>query len=174
MVIQRYRNRLSGPLLDRIDIQVEVPRIQYKELSAPKDGDSSAVIRERVNSIREIQRTRLKPHRLNCNAQMESRHLRKFCKVGDRECEKLLEMVTDRLGFSARTYTRTSHRLRALSPTWPAARISNKYISPRPFNTDPLTGNRFRPAYSCRFCAKPVSVHQKDLRHSTPALLSSS
>ncbi len=105
LVVQRYRNRLSGPLLDRIDIQVEVPRIQYKELSAPRDGDSSAVIRERVNRIREIQRTRLKSHRLNCNAQMESRHLRKFCKVGP-ECEKLLEMVTDRLGFSARTYTR--------------------------------------------------------------------
>ncbi|MBN2426815.1 MAG: YifB family Mg chelatase-like AAA ATPase [Deltaproteobacteria bacterium] len=104
-VIQRYRNRLSGPLLDRIDIQVEVPRIQYKELSEPKDGDSSIVIRERVNSIRQIQRQRLKPYRLHCNAQMESRHLRKFCKVGP-ESENLLEMVTDRLGFSARTYTR--------------------------------------------------------------------
>jgi len=105
LVVQRYRNRLSGPLLDRIDIQVEVPRIQYKELSEPQEGDSSAAIRRRVNSIREIQRQRLKPHRLHCNAQMESRHLRKFCKVGP-ECEKLLEMVTDRLGFSARTYTR--------------------------------------------------------------------
>ena len=105
LIVQRYRNRLSGPLLDRIDIQVEVPRIQYKELSEPKDGDSSTTIRERVNKIRVIQRERLKPHRLHCNAQMESRHLRKFCKVGP-ECEKLLEMVTDRLGFSARTYTR--------------------------------------------------------------------
>lgn len=105
MVVQRYRNRLSGPLLDRIDIQVEVPRIRYKELSEPKEGDSSTVIRERVNKIRELQRKRLKPHRLQCNAQMESRHLRKFCKVGP-ECEKLLEIVTDRLGFSARTYTR--------------------------------------------------------------------
>jgi magnesium chelatase family protein len=103
--VQRYRNRLSGPLLDRIDIQVEVPRIQYKELSEPSDGDSSTVIRERVNSIRAVQRQRLQPYHLHCNAQMESRHLRKFCKVGP-ECEKLLEMVTDRLGFSARTYTR--------------------------------------------------------------------
>jgi magnesium chelatase family protein len=103
--VQRYRNRLSGPLLDRIDIQVEVPRIQYKELSEPSDGDSSTIIRERVNSIRAVQRQRLQPYHLHCNAQMESRHLRKFCKVGP-ECEKLLEMVTDRLGFSARTYTR--------------------------------------------------------------------
>jgi magnesium chelatase family protein len=103
--VQRYRNRLSGPLLDRIDIQVEVPRIQYKELSEPRNGDSSAVIRERVNSIRAVQRQRLQPYHLHCNAQMESRHLRKFCKVGP-ECAKLLEMVTDRLGFSARTYTR--------------------------------------------------------------------
>jgi magnesium chelatase family protein len=104
-MIQRYRSRLSGPLLDRIDLHVEVPRILHRELADPRDGEPSTDIRERVGRAREIQRERLVRFGLHSNAQMQARHIRRFCAV-DEEGQKLLEMVTDRLGLSARTYTR--------------------------------------------------------------------
>lgn len=104
-MIQRYRSRLSGPLLDRIDLHVEVPRVRHRELADPRDGEPSTDIRTRVNRARAIQRERLAKFGLHANAQMQARHIRRFCSV-DEEGQKLLEMVTDRLGLSARTYTR--------------------------------------------------------------------
>ena len=104
-MLQRYRSRLSGPLLDRIDLHIEVPRVAHKDLADPVDAEPSEAIRARVESAREVQRRRLAPYRLHCNAQMQARHIRKFCPV-DAQGQKLLEMVTDRFGFSARTYSR--------------------------------------------------------------------
>lgn len=98
MMIQRYRSRLSGPLLDRIDLQIEVPRITYQELSGTTEPESSATIRARVEAARAFQTARLAPFRLYANARMEARHIRKFCKV-DGQGQKLLEMATDRLGL---------------------------------------------------------------------------
>ncbi len=103
--IQRYRQRLSGPLLDRIDLHIEVPRVPHKDLADPVDGESSAVIRERVEKARAIQRERLVSFGLHSNSAMAARHIRKFCPV-DKQGQKLLEMVTDKLGLSARTYSR--------------------------------------------------------------------
>ncbi|MBN1957947.1 MAG: YifB family Mg chelatase-like AAA ATPase [Desulfuromonadales bacterium] len=105
MMIQRYRSRLSGPLLDRIDLQIEVPRITYQELYGTKEPESSATIRVRVEAARNIQRERLAPFGLHSNAAMAARHIRKFCPV-DEQGHKLLEMVTDRLGLSARSHSR--------------------------------------------------------------------
>jgi len=104
-MIQRYRSRLSGPLLDRIDLHVEVPRVPHKDLTDPEPAESSAQIRARVNRARTIQRQRLASHGLYANAQMQARHIQKFCKL-NAAGEKLLEQVTDRLGLSARSYTR--------------------------------------------------------------------
>jgi magnesium chelatase family protein len=104
-MIQSYRSRLSGPLLDRIDLHVEVPRIRHKELADPRDGEPSIDIRARVDRARDIQRERLSKFGLHANAQMQARHIRRFFPV-DEEGQKLLEMVTDRLGLSARSYTR--------------------------------------------------------------------
>jgi len=104
-MLQRYRTRLSGPLLDRIDLHIEVPRIRHRDLADPVDGEPSAVVRARVEGARKLQRERLSRFGLHSNAQMQARHIRKFCAV-DEEGQKLLEMVTDRLGLSARTYTR--------------------------------------------------------------------
>jgi magnesium chelatase family protein len=104
-MLQRYRSRLSGPLLDRIDLHVEVPRVQHKDLADPVDAESSAVIRTRVEAARQIQRERLQEFGLHANSQMQARHIRKFCPV-DEQGHKLLEMVTDRLGLSARSYSR--------------------------------------------------------------------
>jgi len=104
-MIQRYRSRLSGPLLDRIDLHIEVPRVPHKNLADPIDAESSSAIRRRVETARQIQRARLEKYGLHANSQMQARHIRKFCPV-DEQGHKLLEMVTDRLGLSARSYSR--------------------------------------------------------------------
>lgn len=104
-MIQRYRSRLSGPLLDRIDLHVEVPRVAHKDLADPTEAEPSSSIRDRVNAARRLQRERLARFGLHANAQMQARHIRKFCQV-DEQGHQLLEMVTDRLGLSARSYAR--------------------------------------------------------------------
>ncbi len=103
--LQRYRNRLSGPLLDRIDLHVDVPRICHEELADKRDAESSAAIRQRVEQARQRQKERLAQCGIHANAQMQARHIRTFCPV-DEAGSKLLALVTDRLGFSARTYSR--------------------------------------------------------------------
>lgn len=105
LMIQRYRSRLSGPLLDRIDLHVEVPRVAHRDLADPVDAESSADIRVRVEQARDLQRQRFDGTATTCNAHMTTRQLRRFCTL-DKEGEQLMEMVTDRLGYSARTYSR--------------------------------------------------------------------
>ena len=105
LIIQRYRRRLSGPLLDRIDLHVEVPRVSYQELTDCRDPESSESIRTRVERARQLQRHRLAPFGLYSNSQMQSRHIRKFCPV-DEAGHRLLEMATNKLGFSARSHSR--------------------------------------------------------------------
>lgn len=104
-MLQRYRSRLSGPLLDRIDLHVEVPRVTHKDLTDIQTGEPSSTIRERVNRARDRQRQRLAPFGLHANSQMQARHIRRFCKL-DAQGDALLEQVTDKLGLSARSYTR--------------------------------------------------------------------
>jgi magnesium chelatase family protein len=103
--IQRYRSRISGPLLDRIDIHIEVPAVKYKELTGRVAGESSHMIRQRVNRAREIQLTRFAGMSFFCNAQMGSRDLQKHCQI-ESSGERLLELAINRLGLSARAYMR--------------------------------------------------------------------
>ncbi len=105
ITIQRYRSRISGPLLDRIDIHIEVPAVKYKELAERSPGESSEAIRERVNRSRELQLKRFEGAPFFCNAQMGARDLRAHCQV-DSAGERLLELAINRLGLSARAYTR--------------------------------------------------------------------
>ncbi|HUN56863.1 MAG TPA: YifB family Mg chelatase-like AAA ATPase [Candidatus Binataceae bacterium] len=105
IMIQRYRSRISGPLLDRIDIHVEVPAVKYKELTGRSPGETSAAIRERINRARDLQLARFKGTHYYCNAQMGARELRDHCQV-EAAGERLLEMAINRLGLSARAYTR--------------------------------------------------------------------
>jgi magnesium chelatase family protein len=104
--IQRYVGRISGPLLDRIDIHVDVPAVRFKELrgEAPA-GESSSEIRARVVRARERQRERLRGGGVFSNAQMSPRHIRRFCRI-DEESERMLESAMTRLGLSARAYDR--------------------------------------------------------------------
>ncbi len=103
--IHKYRARVSGPLLDRIDIHIEVPAVRYKELSAARAGEPSEEIRKRVNSARDIQKERFSGKGIHCNAQMSSRHIKKHCVIKE-DADRLLESAMDRLGLSARAFTR--------------------------------------------------------------------
>ncbi len=103
--IQRYRSRISGPLMDRIDLHVEVPAIAFKDLQDRGDAISSAEMRRQVSAARQIQLKRFARSHIFSNAQMGSRHLRRFCQIDD-NCSALIENAIDRLGFSARAYHR--------------------------------------------------------------------
>lgn len=104
--IQRYRTKISGPLLDRIDIHIEVPTIQYKELSSEPNAESSSEVRKRVEKARQIQMERFEKDRFFCNAQMGLKDLRKYC-TPKPEARDLLKMAVTEMGMSARAYDRT-------------------------------------------------------------------
>ncbi len=103
--IHRYRTRVSGPLLDRIDIHVEVPPVRYRELSDTRQSETSEEIRKRVNAARTVQLGRFGKDGVYCNSQMKPRHLKKFCDVDD-ATHTILEHAVERLGLSARAYNR--------------------------------------------------------------------
>lgn len=104
--IQRYMSRVSGPLLDRIDIQIEVPAVRYKDLAGPAGGETSEAIRERVGRARRRQLARFGGAvHLFCNADMQARDIRRHCRI-DSAGQELLKTAITRLGLSARAYTR--------------------------------------------------------------------
>jgi len=103
--IQKYRSRLSGPLLDRIDIHIEVPALDYSEISSLKEAETSAAIRNRVQNARRIQEERFRGKKIFSNAMMKSRDIKKYC-IMDEGSENLLKNAIDKLNFSARAYNR--------------------------------------------------------------------
>ena len=103
--IQRYRSKISGPLMDRIDIHIEVPAVKYRDLASRDAGEPSSEIKRRVDTARKIQLERFKGMKIYSNAQMTNRHIKKYCQI-DEASQKLLEMAIDRFGLSARAYTR--------------------------------------------------------------------
>ena len=103
--IHRYRSKISGPLLDRIDLHVDVPAVPHKELMVDAQAEPSDAIRQRVVVARQIQSQRFKRTKFYSNAQMASRHIRAHCRIGD-DTSSVLESAIDRLGLSARAYNR--------------------------------------------------------------------
>ena len=127
--IQRYMAKISGPLLDRIDIHIEVPAVKYKELSAKDKGESSELIRERVIQAREIQIDRFNgiSHIFN-NGDMGSKEVRQYCKL-DSAGEELLKMAMTKLGLSARAYDRILKVSRTIADLNHADNILSQHIS---------------------------------------------
>ena len=103
--IHRYRSKISGPLLDRIDIHVEVPAVPYQDLMKDATAEPSKEIRRRVSAARDIQSNRFARAKIYCNAQMGSRHIKTHCKI-DAASRSLLESAIDKLGLSARAFNR--------------------------------------------------------------------
>ena len=112
--IRRYRSKISGPLLDRIDIHVEVPAVPYRDLMGKVKAEPSRVIQKRVENARKIQEQRFRRSRIFSNARMGSRHIRAHCVIG-RESQRLLETAVDKLGLSARAYNRILKIARTLA-----------------------------------------------------------
>jgi len=126
--IQRYRRKISGPLLDRIDIHVEVPAVPYKELSTEYTGESSTDIRSRVVNTRNLQLERFRSDKIYCNGQMKTRHIKKYCGL-DSNAINLLETAMQKLGLSARAYSRILKLSRTIADMEQAEKISASHIS---------------------------------------------
>ncbi len=103
--IAKYINKISGPLLDRIDIQVEVQSVKYKKLESNNNVETSEQIKERVNNARQIQLKRYEKYNIYSNSELTSQLIEKHCKL-DNESKKILELAFDKLGLSARAYSR--------------------------------------------------------------------
>jgi magnesium chelatase family protein len=128
--IQRYVGKISGPLLDRIDIHIDVPAVKFRELrgeTAP-ETDSSAVIRERVIKARERQHRRFADARVFSNAAMTPRMIRTFCHI-DSHSEKMLETAMRRLGLSARAYDRILKVSRTIADLEGIDEINSNHVS---------------------------------------------
>ncbi len=110
--IQRYKSKISGPLLDRIDLHVEVPSVKFKDLASQSGEESSQTVRERVKAAREKQKSRFQSKTIFCNAQMGPRQIKKYSPL-DSDSQDLLENAMDYLGLSARAY----HRILKISRT---------------------------------------------------------
>jgi magnesium chelatase family protein len=117
MVVTKYQKRISGPLLDRIDIHIEVPRVEYEKLSDRGAGESSAAVRERVQAARDRQRVRFgtkseSVSHITCNAEMRPAEVRKFCAL-DETGQSLMQAAMNQMQLSARAY----HRVLKLART---------------------------------------------------------
>ena len=129
MQIQKYMSRISGPLMDRIDIHIEVPAVKFKDLSGQPTGEHSRVIRDRVNKARKVQLQRFKEEKhIFCNAHMESKEIRKYCIIDD-ESKELLRMAITKLGLSARAYDRIQKVSRTIADLEGAENILPQHIS---------------------------------------------
>jgi len=127
--ILNYRNKISGPLLDRIDIHIEVPPLRYSELSSLKTGESSKEIRERVMVCRERQQSRFKTlTHINCNSDMSTRDVQKFCALNSTAAD-MLKMAMTELSFSARAYNRIIKVARTIADMADAEAITAEHIA---------------------------------------------
>ena len=126
--IHRYRSKISGPLMDRIDIHIEVPAVKYRDLASRDPGESSQEIKKRVDNARRTQLDRFKGMKIYCNAQMTNRHIKKFCQI-DEASQKLLETAIDKFGLSARAYTRILKVARTIADLGGQENILSAHLS---------------------------------------------
>ncbi len=126
--IRRYHSRVSGPLLDRIDIIIEVPALEYEELSGKAEAEPSCEIKKRVDFARQKQRGRLAGTGADCNAHMGPRELDKFCELKP-ECSKLMENAYKKMGLTARSYDRILRVARTIADLEGAETIEPEHLA---------------------------------------------
>jgi magnesium chelatase family protein len=126
--IQRYRSKISGPLMDRIDIHIEVPAVKYRDLASRDPGEPSREIKTRVDAARKVQLTRFKGLKIYSNTQMTNRHIKKFCQINETS-QKLIETAIDTFGLSARAYTRILKVARTIADLEGAEDIQPSHLS---------------------------------------------
>ncbi|MGQ9627145.1 MAG: YifB family Mg chelatase-like AAA ATPase [Anaerolineae bacterium] len=127
-LINRYQKRVSGPLLDRIDIHIEVPKVDYEKLTSDRLGEPSAAIRDRVERAREVQRKRFAGTKLSCNADMGPAEVREFCPI-DEAGKSLLKAAMQQLGMSARAYHRVLKLARTIADLAGSEKIETPHLA---------------------------------------------
>lgn len=125
--IQNYLGRISGPLLDRIDIHIEVPQVKFREIAAERAGESSAQIRARVVAARALQHKRFAGRRIACNARMGSRELKEFCTISDDTLE-MLKVAMQEMQLSARAYDRILKVARTIADLAGAEKLTSDHV----------------------------------------------
>jgi magnesium chelatase family protein len=127
--VQRYRQRISGPLLDRIDLHIEVPAVEYRDISSTRAEENSAAIRARVQEARERQQKRFSADKkTNCNARMGPRQIKQHCKLGD-ESQELIRVAMTELNLSARAYDRILKVSRTIADLQAVDEITPEHVS---------------------------------------------
>ena len=127
--VHKYLNKVSGPLMDRIDIHIEVTPLSHAELASKQQGESSAVIRERVMAARKIQEERYRGYPgIHCNAQMNTKLFRQYCDI-DQSCQDLMRAAMDKLGLSARAYDRILKVARTIADLEASPSITVTHLS---------------------------------------------
>ena len=126
--VNRYRSRISGPLLDRIDIQVEVSNVDYEDLSSTENSETSAEIKKRVNKTRKLQLERYKDYNIYSNSQLDAGMLKKFCPLGEDE-NAILRAAFDNLGLSARAHSRILKVARTIADLEGSENIKSEHIA---------------------------------------------
>ncbi len=126
--IQRYRSRISGPLLDRIDIHLDVPVVPYSDLAKWRPGEQSAIVRARINGARKIQEERFADEPFFSNAHMQTKDLKRYCRL-DEQCESIMESAINRMGMSARAYDRILKVARTIADLASEPRLLPEHIS---------------------------------------------
>jgi len=126
--IRQYQARISGPLLDRIDIHIEVPSVKYKDLTGKSTGEPSAKIKERVDRARKMQERRFKGQNMRFNARMSDTQIKTYCSIGD-DSQKLMEMAIEKLGLSARAYTKVLKVARTIADLDEEAKILSSHVA---------------------------------------------
>ena len=126
--ISRYLAKISGPLLDRIDLQVEVAALTTEEIASTEPAEASSAIRERVEAARAVQRERFRRSAMQCNAEMTSRHMRRYCDL-DPSSRRLLAAAIDRLGLSARAHDRILKVARTIADLAGAELIESAHVA---------------------------------------------
>lgn len=126
--LKKYRARVSGPLLDRIDIAVEVPALEYAELSGKAEAEPSREIKKRVDAARTVQRERMRGSGVDCNAHMGPKELERFCRLSD-ECSALMEQAYNAMGLTARSYDRILRVARTIADLACSAEIQSAHLA---------------------------------------------
>ena len=126
--VNRYRSRISGPLLDRIDIQVEVSNVDYEDLSSTENNETSAEIKKRVNKTPKLQLERYKDYNIYSNSQLDAGMLKKFCPLGEEE-NAILRAAFDNLGLSARAHSRILKVARTIADLEGSENIKSEHIA---------------------------------------------
>jgi len=127
-MVSRYQKRISGPLLDRIDIHVEVPRVDYEKLSSDRLGEPSSAVRARIEAARERQRARFEGTALTCNADMGPAEIRQYCRV-DEAGQSLLKAAMQQMHLSAHAYHRVLKLARTIADLADSEHIQTTHIA---------------------------------------------